>query len=161
MATIQQRDVKGCTEKTVTVSRGFMYDKLVIRSVSTSPLGQRTVAIIHLTRDNAREFYDAIGAEMGFVSAPVVDPAPEPVDPAPEPVAKKRSPNGAQAYKGNGNHKWEAVTEDPKGAGATYRLRVAGGFVYRTVSYAAPNSPVVAAQSTTFVPMPDVVGYAI
>jgi hypothetical protein len=85
--------------------------------------------------------------------APVVQAAPAP--------AKRAAPKGDQQYRGNGSHKWEVVTEDTKGAGATYRLRVPGGFLYRTVSYKRPGSDVVSAQSTTFVPMPDAVGYAV
>jgi hypothetical protein len=75
----------------------------------------------------------------------------------------RKSPKGAQAYKGNGKHKWEEVTVSD--AGHTYRLRVPGGWLYRTVSYDYEASEVshqaVTAQSTVFVPVPDAVGYAV
>lgn len=35
--------------------------------------------------------------------------------------------------------KWREVTVDPKGAGHTYRLRVPGGWLYRTVTYRYPE----------------------
>lgn len=34
--------------------------------------------------------------------------------------------------------KWLEVSVDPKGAGHTYRLRVPGGWLYRTVTYRYP-----------------------
>jgi hypothetical protein len=58
-------------------------------------------------------------------------------------VAKKR-PHGAQEYKGNGKHVWEDVI-----IGDTVRLRVPGGWLYYTVG------------TTTFVPVPQAVGYAV
>lgn len=101
----------------------------------------------------ARELVAAINSEMGFTG---YSPA-EGVVPV---TVNRRRPNGPQAYKGNGKHKWELVTEDPKGAGHTYRLRVPGGFLYRTVSVdQLVDEPV--AQSTVFVPLPEVVGYAV
>lgn len=76
----------------------------------------------------------------------------------------KCRPHGAQEYRGNGSHKWEEVTVDPRGAGHTYRLRVPGGWLYRTVAtfpdLGAPNDDVVA-PSTVFVPLPAMVGYVI
>ncbi len=56
----------------------------------------------------------------------------------------RAAPNGAQKYRGNGKHEWERVVS------GTRRLRVPGGFIYQT-----------GAKFTTFVPMPDVVGYAV
>lgn len=35
--------------------------------------------------------------------------------------------------------KWQEVTVDPRGAGHTYRLKVAGGYLYRTVTYRYPE----------------------
>jgi hypothetical protein len=57
--------------------------------------------------------------------------------------AKKTTPKGAQAYKGNGKHSWERVNTD------TERLRVPGGWIYTRF-----GNPV-------FVPVPEVVGYAV
>lgn len=65
-----------------------------------------------------------------------------------EKPAKKR-PHGAQEYKGNGKHAWENVT------GNTVRLRVPGGWLYgKTMS-----GHVLA--NTTFVPVPQAVGYSV
>ena len=61
-------------------------------------------------------------------------------------TAKAEAPKGKQEYKGNGSHDWEAV-----GDSGIRRLRVPGGWLYR-----AGYTP-----TTTFVPMPDVVGYKI
>lgn len=60
----------------------------------------------------------------------------------------KRRPHGPQEYKGNGKHMWEMTTD------FTYRLRVPGGWIYRTYSGNGVNS-------TVFVPMPATVGYAV
>lgn len=35
--------------------------------------------------------------------------------------------------------RWQLVTADPRGAGHTYRLRVPGGWLYRTVTYRYPE----------------------
>lgn len=35
--------------------------------------------------------------------------------------------------------KWQEVSLDPRGAGHTYRLRVPGGWLYRTVTYRYPE----------------------
>jgi hypothetical protein len=66
-----------------------------------------------------------------------------------EPKPKKR-PHGAQEYKGNGKHKWETVT------GETMRLRVPGGWLYG--EYSRRIDRVV---NSTFVPVPQAVGYAV
>ena len=60
------------------------------------------------------------------------------------------TPRGPQAYKGNGNHDWENVTDGSISSYRTTRLRVPGGFLYRY----GDGDPV-------FVPMPDVVGYVV
>jgi hypothetical protein len=98
----------------------------------------------------ARQLYNAIGEVMGFD----------------KPAKTRSAPKGKQEYKGNGKHKWELVSADPKGAGHTYRLRVPGGWLYRTVSTypgegfgPGDGDPISVAQS--FVPVPDVVGYAV
>lgn len=69
---------------------------------------------------------------------------------------KRKSPNGAQAYRGNGKHGWETVT------GGTERLRVPGGWLYRTT---ATKLNVIGKEdvsvTTAFVPVPEVVGYAV
>jgi hypothetical protein len=67
-----------------------------------------------------------------------------------KPATKKR-PHGSQEYKGNGKHTWEQVTKD------TERLRVAGGWLYKYhVTFPTYCAPMI-----TFVPMPEVVGYAV
>jgi len=63
----------------------------------------------------------------------------------------KKAPKGAQAYKGNGKHEWESV------AYAVERLRVPGGWLYQT--YNGDNYEV--SKAVTFVPVPEVVGYAV
>jgi hypothetical protein len=69
--------------------------------------------------------------------------------PVEQPVpTKKAAPNGAQAYRGNGKHEWETV------AGSTQRLRVPGGWLYGTRVHDA-------VYGATFVPVPEVVGYAV
>jgi hypothetical protein len=67
------------------------------------------------------------------------------VDKPEKPKATKR-PHGAQEYKGNGKHAWEYVTKQ------TERLRVPGGWLYRDSANAG---------ATVFVPVPEVVGYAV
>jgi hypothetical protein len=62
------------------------------------------------------------------------------------PAKPRKAPKGPQEYRGNGRHTWEGV-----GAGKTMRLRVPGGWLYRDGGDA----------SSTFVPMPDVVGYVV
>jgi hypothetical protein len=69
--------------------------------------------------------------------------------PKDEPKPRKR-PHGAQEYKGNGKHKWERVT------GETMRLRVPGGWLYG--EYSRRIDRVV---NSTFVPVPQAVGYAV
>lgn len=71
------------------------------------------------------------------------------VDPKPEPV-KRKAPKGAQQYKGNGKHAWEKVTAE------TMRLRVPGGWLYG--EYSRRIDRVV---NSTFVPVPQAVGYAV
>ena len=66
-----------------------------------------------------------------------------------EPKPRKR-PHGAQEYKGNGKHAWETVTAN------TQRLRVPGGWLYG--EYSDRIHRVV---NTTFVPVPQAVGYAV
>jgi hypothetical protein len=74
-----------------------------------------------------------------------VDPI-KPVKPAP-----KKRPHGKQEYKGNGKHEWETVT------GTTVRLRVPGGWLYG--KRLGHGGAVLA--YTTFVPVPEAVGYAV
>jgi hypothetical protein len=59
------------------------------------------------------------------------------------PKKKRKAPHGPQEYKGNGKHEWEDVT------GCTMRLRVPGGWLYSC------------GDSSTFVPVPEAVGYAV
>lgn len=62
----------------------------------------------------------------------------------------KKRPHGAQEYKGNGKHQWEKVTAE------TMRLRVPGGWLYG--EYSRRIDRVV---NSTFVPVPQAVGYAV
>jgi hypothetical protein len=64
-------------------------------------------------------------------------------------TTERKRPHGAQEYKGNGNHEWEAVAE------GTERLRVPGGWIY-SVTYEGD-----VASTSVFVPVPNVVGYAV
>jgi hypothetical protein len=57
-------------------------------------------------------------------------------------------PHGDQEYLGNGEHEWEEVCVS-NNDGTTWRLRVPGGWIYDTP------------RGSVFVPMPEVVGYAI
>lgn len=80
----------------------------------------------------ARQLYNAIGAVMGFD----------------KPAKTRTSPKDYLS-------RWEEVTNDPKGAGHTYRLRVEGGYLYRTVTTVPGydgEEPIPVAQSTVFVP---------
>lgn len=68
----------------------------------------------------------------------------------PNPARGRRAPKGPQAYKGNGNHKWELVAAGDDGTqpSSIYRLRVPGGWLYgKRIG------------SLTFVAMPEIVGY--
>lgn len=62
----------------------------------------------------------------------------------------KKNPDGKQKYKGNGKHNWETVAKNEHGYASAERLRVPGGWLYRT-EY----------EGMCFVPVPDVVGYAV
>lgn len=85
-------------------------------------------------------FYDA--DRKNFTITPFVEKKPEP--------KPRKRPHGAQEYKGNGKHKWETVT------GETMRLRVPGGWLYG--EYSRRIDRVV---NSTFVPVPQAVGYAV
>jgi hypothetical protein len=63
---------------------------------------------------------------------------------------KKKAPKGPQQYKGNGKHAWERVTAD------TMRLRVPGGWLYGEYSHRLSR-----VTNSTFVPVPQAVGYAV
>ncbi len=63
-----------------------------------------------------------------------------------------------QTYKGNGNHSWEYVHHDD--VSHTQRLRVPGGWLY--MSNVVPTQDAEKTNTTTtFVPMPEVVGKPI
>ncbi len=73
-------------------------------------------------------------------------------------ITPRKAPNGPQAYKGNGKHTMEQVSGD------LYRLRVPGGWLYFDTykdedSFDRTEREV--SGSTTFVPVPEVVGYKI
>lgn len=107
--------------------------------------GDRTVRF-----DNWREGHGHQDRQWAFYADDYrnFDIRPEPVK-AVEPKPRKR-PHGAQEYKGNGKHHWETVTGDTK------RLRVPGGWLYGEYSHRL--SRVV---NHEFVPVPQVVGYAV
>jgi hypothetical protein len=63
---------------------------------------------------------------------------------------KKKAPKGKQQYKGNGKHTWEHVATGSNSEDME-RLRVPGGWLYRDEH----------TLTVTFVPMPEVVDYAI
>jgi hypothetical protein len=88
-------------------------------------------------------FYDT---ERKKLAITVVTPA-EAVKPAPVP---RKRPHGAQEYKGNGKHQWETVTAETK------RLRVPGGWLYG--EYSRRIDRII---NSTFVPVPQAVGYAV
>ena len=75
---------------------------------------------------------------------------------APQPT-KKPTPKGAQAYKGNGKHKWEVVAVDA--VTHTQRLRVPGGWLFMTNTI--NDEMDTHNTNTVFVPVPEVVGYAV
>lgn len=93
--------------------------------------------------------YDAKGFTITETpEAPKVDPV------KPDAPVKKR-PHGAQEYKGNGKHDWQIVTRDAdEYTSVTERLRVPGGWLYRTASERG-------VPTMTFVPVPQAVGYAV
>ena len=95
----------------------------------------------YFDRERAAEIVAAISREMNLRTVEV-------------PVVPKKSPNGPQAYKGNGKHFWETVVEgdEEEDVVAILRLRVPGGWLYSSDDDACPM---------TFVPTPAVVGYAI
>lgn len=67
------------------------------------------------------------------------------------PASPKRRPHGPQEYKGAGKHEWERVSPEGSIYESTFRLRVPGGWLYGLEG----------SDKTTFVPMPDTVGYGI
>lgn len=86
-------------------------------------------------RDNTKRFTITVERETAAATAPA--------------TAKKR-PHGKQEYRGNGKHEWETVV------GNTVRLRVPGGWLYSKTFGGSQVS-----SNTTFVPVPEVVGYAV
>jgi hypothetical protein len=84
-----------------------------------------------------------------FAITPFVEVTKVVLDPKPEPKPRKR-PHGAQEYKGNGKHAWETVTAETK------RLRVPGGWLYG--EYSRRIDRII---NSTFVPVPQAVGYAV
>ena len=66
-----------------------------------------------------------------------------------------RAPHGPQEYMGNGKHAMERV------GGDLYRLRVPGGWLYGDTYRDNEEHRREFSGNTTFVPMPDTVGYKI
>jgi hypothetical protein len=132
----------------VTTINGAMNDRIEIDTSHT-----RDFAFISVFDDTFKK--DAtVGLHPEMVEKlrdALIDICPLPV--AEEPV-KRKAPRGAQAYRGNGQHDWEDVTAD----GDTKRLRVPGGWLYATVSRVNGK---VKDTNKVFVPVPDVVGYAV
>jgi hypothetical protein len=85
-------------------------------------------------------------AEVRKFTITVIPEAPK-AEPKP-----RKAPKGAQAYKGNGKHSWEQSSDQ------TYRLRVPGGWLYGTKLDGYGASRV---RDIVFVPVPQVVGYAV
>jgi hypothetical protein len=98
-----------------------------------------------LSADAAKKMRDMLNRAYPVAVAPTY--------PATKYEAPKAAPKGNQKYLGNGKHDWQEVAVD--GQDTTERLRVPGGYLYRTVKERAD------APAMTFVPMPDVVGYAV
>lgn len=67
-----------------------------------------------------------------------------------EELTPRSRPHGVQKYKGNGNHSWEHVID------STFRLRVPGGWLYKT----STRGDIRSGATTVFVPVPNAVGYA-
>lgn len=66
----------------------------------------------------------------------------------------------SQEYRGNGNHTFEAV--DVKSAHFVDRLRVPGGWIYRTTTDCGDSLDGYDFHvNTVFVPMPEVVKHAV
>jgi hypothetical protein len=96
----------------------------------------------NISDDAAKALRDAL-----IEAYPLVPPTPPAVDNVVA-LPKRRPTKGKQQYRGNGNHEWEAVAN-----GTTKRLRVPGGWLYRFLG--------TESDTMTFVPVPDVVGYAV
>lgn len=78
------------------------------------------------------------------------------------PAAKR--PAAPQTYKGNGHHVWEPVCAETRSSATdnTYRLRVPGGWLYRTsINFLDANEHFAWQMNTVFVPMPDIVKHEI
>lgn len=91
-------------------------------------------------------FWSFYASDVRKFTLTVVPEVPKPL--AGTPLVKKRPPpHGKQEYKGNGKHAWEAVIGD------TSRLRVPGGWLYRSFTSTGVN--------TAFVPVPQAVGYSV
>ena len=108
-----------------------------IKTILFSAKEAGTTRSIALKHDNTLEL-------IAFLSAEAVKHGwlPKPTEAKPE-AAPRARPKGSQEYKGNGKHDWEPVST------GTARLRVPGGWLYHTMD------------GTVFVPVPEVVGYAV
>lgn len=121
-------------------------------------LGWKSSSIIRVTEVTGMVMHGTFNGALDTYTGPgwmlVERPSARPTEPIaqPEPTVteapaaatpKKKSPKGEQQYKGNGKHYWTKVT------GETKRLRVPGGWLYNT------------GNASVFVPIPEVVGYAV
>lgn len=72
-------------------------------------------------------------------------------------MANRTTSKPSQAYKGNGQHRWEDVCapSDSTQNGMTSRLRVPGGWIYSV--YHGPTD----GETALFVPMPAVVKHEV
>lgn len=123
MTRIDQPETDDILEQVVSIYRND--DGVTVRHTRAGLGG----AGFTLDPHRARQFYNALGAMMGFDKPPAARTPARP--------------------------KWEEITVDEYGAGHTYRLAVEGGWLYRTVT-THPNyddeDDLPVAVSTTFVP---------
>lgn len=104
---------------------------------------------VHVSDRNCWGFEASNARKFTITVVPEAPKVEEAAKPWPTSKPKKR-PHGAQEYKGNGKHNWEKVVGD------CLRLRVPGGWLYG--QYSNRISRVI---NTTFVPVPQAVGYAV
>lgn len=137
---INQNSTMSLNGGTLRVTRDDDGDLVITKSYDEVGIIQTDT--VYVTGETVVEFVKAIQSEFNLV------PAVAKVGPL------KKSPNGPQAYKGNGKHDWETVVEgdEDDDVVSILRLRVPGGWLYSSDDDACPM---------TFVPTPAVVGYAI
>lgn len=125
-----------------TIAIGRSFDYYEVRQG-----GRRGDDVVRFERTQGKALRDALVRLFPFENGAVipVHGKPQPMSPAAARTSSSRAP---QAYKGNGKHEWEVVTQEGS-SHPTTRLRVPGGWLYRHGSH------------VSFVPMPEVSGHAI